>query len=482
MKFRWNPPIGGEWSAGDPPPIWIYAVLFFLLLCLFAGGTIAMWPHGKPVASDDFVRTALVAPFLLWVAISSTIYTWMYSSLAFEVAVKNTARWHVLTRWQRKVRAGVAVLDSVVLTQVPDLAERMLKLEGDPPDNPGKVMRLDSVDEVEDALRERAMLERLLTPLTVRLARAARGDSFDIVIQCERAESSLQVQAAWEQLQLPGRPRIRWLGNDQDPGFADIWFEDDRHVPYAYGSSAPDRTPKYRLVLAWHLNEAGPDSQPHTSEAAVALLLGSPALMQEKPELKRQAWLLRQIVSDADEVDKALALLLGAEQVPRERIHHFWYSRLKGLAQHATLGAVRDNELKVEEHALDPAMGPQAPVARWVLQALAAKMAHFGQGAQLVALPRANGVALNIVVKDAPAANVPWKAEYEYNIFAWADLLVCMSLWAFVIMVSPDKTWGTFETVFTVAIVVAVLLIFAWRIYLGPRIYTDYVWLKYGSP
>lgn len=329
MKFRWNPPIGGEWSAGDPPPIWIYAVLFFLLLCLFAGGTIAMWPHGKPVASDDFVRTALVAPFLLWVAISSTIYTWMYSSLAFEVAVKNTARWHVLTRWQRKVRAGVAVLDSVVLTQVPDLAERMLKLEGDPPDNPGKVMRLDSVDEVEDALRERAMLERLLTPLTVRLARAARGDS-------------------------------------------------------------------------------------------------------------------------------------------------------KGLAQHATLGAVRDTELKVEEHALDPAMGPQAPVARWVLQALAAKMAHFGQGAQLVALPRANGVALNIVVKDAPAANVPWKAEYEYNIFAWADLLVCMSLWAFVIMVSPDKTWGTFETVFTVAIVVAVLLIFAWRIYLGPRIYTDYVWLKYG--
>ncbi|MCW3589234.1 hypothetical protein K6Y78_40260, partial [Burkholderia cenocepacia] len=111
-----------------------------------------------------------------------------------------------------------------------------------------------------------------------------------------------------------------------------------------------------------------------------------------------------------DEVEKALARLLAAEQVPRERIRHFWYSRLKGLALHATLGAVKDTELKVEQHALDSATGPQAPVARWLLQALAAKMAHFGQGAQLVALPRPDGVVLNIVVKDKPAVDVPWKS------------------------------------------------------------------------
>ncbi|WP_236001789.1 hypothetical protein [Paraburkholderia elongata] len=117
---------------------------------------------------------------------------------------------------------------------------------------------------------------------------------------------------------------------------------------------------------------------------------------------------MRQIVADADQVDKSLALLLRAEQVARERIRHFWHSRLNGLSQHATLGAVRETDLKVEEHAVDPAIGPQAPVARWILPALAAKMAHFGQGAQLVALPHEKGVALNLVVKEPTPVDVPW--------------------------------------------------------------------------
>lgn len=209
------------------------------------------------------------------------------------------------------------------------------------------------------------------------------------------------------------------------------------------------------------------------------LLLGSAALIQGNPALKRQAWLLRQIDADADEVDKALGLLLRAEQVPTERVHHFWYSRLKGLAQHATLGAVRDSALKVQEHALDPAIGPQAPVARWLLQALAAKMAHFGQGAQLVALPRKNGVALNLVVKDSPAVNVPRKTEYDYSLMPLGEILACFASWAFLILISPDKTWDTLETVFTALFIVVALGSIGARIF-AARFHADTVWRKYG--
>jgi hypothetical protein len=480
MKFRWTRPIRDEWSVDAPPPVWLYVALFFLITCVFLGGTIVTWPPGKPVASEDFARTALAAPFTLWIAVSFVLYAALYDNRAFEASVKNVARWHLLARWQRQVRAGLAILDSVVLVPEPDLAERMLKLEGSPPDNPGKVMRLDDVDGNDGESRERAVIEKLLTPLAARFARETRDHSFDIVIQCERAESALLVQTVWAQLQLPGRPRIRRLSNDENPGFANIWFDDDKYAPQAFSAFTLDRTPEYRLVLAWHLHDASPDVQPDASEAAVALLLGSSALMREKPELKCQAWLLRQIVADADQVDKALALLLGAEQVPRKRIRHLWHSRLKGLARHATLGAVRDADLKVETHALDPAIGPQAPVARWILQALAVKMAQFGQGAQLVAVPGAHGVALNVVVKDAPAVDVPWKPEYEYSLFPWAELVSYMSLWTFLVLMSPNKTWGTFESVFTGAIAVLALLGIAWRIFLGPRIYTDYVWREFG--
>ncbi len=481
MKFPWAPPAHGEWSAGKPPPVWLYVALFVLIECGFLAGTVAVWPHGKPMASEDFVRTALAAPFALWIAVSFVLYASIYDSRAFEAAVKNAARWHLLTGWQRNVRSGVAVLDSVILVPEPNLAERMLKLEGSPPENPGRAMRLDGIEGADGVSRARAVIEKLLTPLAARLGQATRSGSFDIAMQCEHAESYVDVQAVWAQLQLPGKPRIRWLSDDKDPGLADIWFEDDTGAPYAE-AFAPARNPKYRLMLAWHLNDAASDSdvQPDTSEAAVALLFGSPELVREKPQLKCQAWLFRQIVADADEVDKALTRLLGAEQVPRKRIHHFWYSRLKGLALHTTLGAVKDAELKLEKHALDQAIGPQAPAARWLLQALAAKMAHFGQGAQLVALPRPNGVALNVVVKDKPVVDVPWKSQYEYALFPWAELSGFMGLWTFLILMSPNHAWSTFETVFTIAIGVFVLLSFAWRLFWGPRLYTNDVLREHG--
>ena len=374
---------------------------------------------------------------------------------------------------------GVAILDSVIFTPEPDLAERMLKLEGSPPENPGKVMRLADVVATDGMSRVQALAEGLLSPLVSRLARVARSDSFELVIQCEHAESSASVLAAWEKLELPEKPRIRSISNDRAPGFADIWFEDEQQVPYAYASYTVDKTPKYRLLLAWHLNDHGPDATAVTSEAAVALLFGSAALLQEKPGIKPQAWLLRQIIADADQTDHSLTLLLRAAQVPPERIRHFWHSRLKGLAQHATLGAVRDTELKVEEHALDRAIGPQAPVARWVLQALAAKMAHFGQGPQLIASPQKNGISLNVVAKAPAPVDVPWKSEYRRNTFPAGEISVCALTWLLVILLAPNKTWSLFETVFTCIVIVVVLLVIAWRLF-AIRLFTDAVWREYG--
>ncbi|HEY2021730.1 hypothetical protein [Paraburkholderia sp.] len=59
----------------------------------------------------------------------------------------------------------MALLDSVILTPEPDLAERMLALEGTPPENPGKVMALGSIDAAEvGALASFWMVSMLLSP------------------------------------------------------------------------------------------------------------------------------------------------------------------------------------------------------------------------------------------------------------------------------------------------------------------------------
>lgn len=479
MKFRWDQRVPPEWQHPKPPPVWVYLVLFLVIEGVCLAYTVMTWPAGKPVGSPEFTRSALAVPFTFWLTICAALYSSFYDGLAFEAAVRNAARWHMLVRWQRLSRAGMAVLDSVILTPEADLAERMLKLEGSPPENPGKVMLLGGLDATHVASRVSSLLETLLTPLAARLAEASRSNSFEIVMQCDRQEWSTDVKAVWERLKLPGRPRVRWIDNDRNVNFAENWFTGKSDSPFASSHYAVDGTPKYRLVVAWHLNDDAPGIAPATSEAAVALLLGSRALVQEKPELKRQAWLLRQVVGEADQVDRSLALLLNAAQAPRERIRHFWHSRLKGLAQHATLGAVRDADLKIEAHALDPAIGPQAPVARWVLQALAGKMALYGQGAQLVALPHEEGVALNLVVKELPSVDAPWKTDYEYNLFAAVELVGCVAMWVFGMLLSPDNAWGTFETVFTSVMVVVVILCGVWRI-LAQRVYADDVWRQYG--
>ncbi|NML30088.1 hypothetical protein [Paraburkholderia antibiotica] len=459
MSFRWNPQFPSERAAYEPLSLWFY----FLLYVIVEGCALVMvvpdLPKHGSIPWDTVLRYAVALPFFCWLMLSCTAHWFSYDIPATQAAEHNSERWHQMTRWQQQSRSGMAVLDSVILTPEPDLAERMLALEGTPPENPGRVMALGDIVAADDGSRLTRLLDALLAPLAARLAQAAKGESFEIVIQCDHEALSSEVQEAWSRLELPGKPVVRWLDNTRSPGFADMWFESETRR-YWYEQ---DRTPKYRLMMAWHLNKSGPDAEHKDSEAAVALLLGSRELMSGKPDLKHQAWLLRQITGDADRVDESLALLLKAGQVPAERIRHFWYSRLKGLAQHATLGAIRESGLKLQAHALDPAIGPQAPVARWVIQALAAKMAYFGQGPQLIALPHELGVALNLVVKEPAPVDVPWKEEYDYFRVLGPEFGALTSFWIVSMLLSPDKGWSSTDTLVTCLIILLIVVFFFLR-------------------
>jgi hypothetical protein len=417
MNFRWDQPMVAERDTGTPPPLWVYVVALLVVECIVLGLTVATWPAGKPVASWAFLRGVLLVGPVFWGALCAFIYHSAHGQYAFETAVINQEGWRLRTSWQRRGHSGVGVVDSVILAPEPDLAERMLGLDGTPPQNSGKVMPLDGPDDKEAESRLHAVLERLLAPLAPKLVGAMKSRSFLLFMQGDRDESSEVINAVWTKLELPGFPRIVRMNADTEPKFAEKWFP-------------ADSDPYYRLVLAWHLNDRGPDVPKECSEFAVALLLASHDFLYEKRDkIKAQAWLLRGIETEADQVEDALTSLLRAEQVETKRIRNFWHSRLKGLAQHATLGAVKESGLEISTHALDIAIGPQAPASRWLVYALAAKMAHFGQGAQLVALPGEKGVTLNLAARQPQQTNAPWKDSYGYSLFPTAEaLFVCLVL------------------------------------------------------
>ncbi|WP_250500184.1 hypothetical protein [Caballeronia sp. GAWG1-5s-s] len=440
MAFRWNQVIPEEEEIGDPPPIWIYLVLFVVVECVALAITVVSWPTGKPVASFDFLRGILLIGPLFWGSLSSSIYHICHGAHAFDTAVINHEAWQLRRSWQRNGRSGMAVLDSVILAPEPDLGERMLGLDGTPPHNPGKVMTIE-VDDTGAESRLHAVLKQLLRPLISKLAKAMKSDSFQLIMQGDRDESSDVVLAVWKMLELPGSPRVVIMPAHTAPKFADEWF-------------AADGDPSYRLVLAWHLHDTD-DPSSESSEFAVALLLTSHENWWNlRDKLKPQSWLLRGIEAEAAEVGDALTALLAAEQVETKRIRNFWHSRLRGIAQHATLGAVRDSGLEVSTHVLDAAIGPQAPASRWLMYALAAKMAHFGQGAQLVALPAEIGVTLSLAARALRGVNAPWKDSYAYSLVPVAEIVSVTFGIAGILLLDARDGWKTLDTALLTAAVI----------------------------
>jgi hypothetical protein len=441
MTFRWNQVIPDEKDVGKPPPIWVYIVILIIVECIALALTVVTWPKDKPVASIEFLRGILLIGPLFWGALCAFVYHTFHGAYAFDAAVANHAGWQLRRSWQQDGCSGVAVLDSVVLAPEPELGERMLGLDGTPPRNPGKVMAID-VNETEAESRLHAVLERLLVPLAPKLSGAMNSNSFQLMMQGDRDESSDIIHAVWKKLELPGAPGIVLMQASMEPKFAEKWFP-------------ADRDPSYRLVLAWHLNDDR-DAQEDCSEFAVAMLLASHQhWWNQRDRLKPQAWLLRGIEARADQVEEALTLLIKGEQVETKRIRGFWHSRLKGVAQHATLGAVRESGLEVSTHALDRAVGPQAPASRWLLYALAAKMAHFGQGAQLMALPGDRGVTLSLAARELRERDAPWKDSYAYSFVPVAEVTLTTFSIAGVLLLGAHEGWNSISTV---GVIIAVVL------------------------
>lgn len=398
MSLDWEMPEPPEVSPGEPPPLWVYVVLFVVIQVAGIALTVFGWPKGQPTMTSAFWVQILVLPLLVWLGISGIIYR------GYEEARNEALWWNHFRRerdayWRRWAHTHLVLVDSVVLTPEDDLAERMLGLEGAAPQNPGKVLVLPGVDSASGQSRLEQVFAQLLVPLTGVLNECVPTGTFEILLQSGGEAHAIELQRTWRKLGLPGDPKIAWLPADADFPMAEHWFNEQK-------------MPNYRLVLACQLHDG--DDAPSSSELAAALLLSTPAMLSEvkarlksRFKLKPQAYLFRPITAESDAVDTALETLLHAGQVPRGKLKHVWFSRLDKLIKHATTTAARDTGLTVAMHDVDRAIGKPGPVNGWLLPALAAQMVQHGQGAQLLAIPYRRGVALSIVAaQPAPAVRI----------------------------------------------------------------------------
>lgn len=382
MSPTWKMLNAQEQEPGKPPSIWWYAVGFVVMLIVGIAIGVSTWDEAGRAITGGFLIPALVLPLLIWGAFCGVVYSF------HEFETERVDYWNFLCRlalatWQESARRHIAVIDSAALTPEPELAERMLGLEGSAPMNPGKTMALPEMEVPTGASRLGLIIEQLIRPLAGRISQITRTNTFEVLLQSADEHDLYELQAAWKNLNLPNHACIGWIPLDAKQTKIEHWFDDERQCDF-------------KLVIACQLH-AG-QHEPSCSEAAVALLLASGnTVKKSSTNLKPQARLFRPISTPPASVLDALETLLAAEQTPRPRIGHLWLSGLPRQGHHATTAAVKATGLDVSTHDIDHAIGQAGPMNALLLLALAAQMVEHGQGAQLVASPCGEGVLMNLV-------------------------------------------------------------------------------------
>jgi len=416
MSWHWNMPTIDPVPEPEPPPIWIFVVLYFLIEV--PGFLIALthWPTDKSLVSGDFFANAFFLPLTVYAGLCMAVLSVAYAIPSNAASWWNEMRMWRSYHWLNWTRHHVAVVDSVVLTPENELAERMLGLEGAAPVNPDKILTLD-VDVPEGASRMVPVLERLLTPLLPAVGRFIQTGGIEIVLQSERERDLTDLTRVMRKLGLP--EQLAATSPSMVAPMDALW-DGDKPLSGA------------RLVLACQL-QAGED-EPSSSELTVALLLAAPdALVRARLPIKPQAYLCRAIMAESDGLETALATLLGADQVPPRRIKHFWFSHLNKLMRHAITTAIKDASLNVATQDIDRAVGKPGHANGWLAQALAAQMVHHGQGAQLIATPCKTGVALNVAGPQPAVAKPPKAPETISGSTIWACGMMCILLFLFIL-------------------------------------------------
>lgn len=419
MKMKWTVSDVAEYQYGKPPSIWWYVIAFVVIQVAGIVITVLNWEQGKSMISGAFFGRAVLIPLLLWGGISA----WIYSR--YEDWVARVDWWNHLCRLHHARRrewtcAHVAILGSVVLTPEPDLAERLLGLEGRAPMNPGKIMALPELVVSAGVSRMAQVIEQLIKPFTAHISNLADTCVFDVILHSDDPQHVAELRAVWRKLGLSDLADLRWAPFDGKVDQMEQWFD-------------PGLKSGFQLVMCCQLHAEG--KEPSCSEVAVAMLLAPPAVVSAfKGKLKPQARLFRPISAPSDSVADALESLLSAEQTARARIRHGWSSGLSRQCRHATSGAIKDAGLNLAEHDLDGAIGEPGPVSAWLLLALAAQMVEHGQGAQLVASPQGQDVTLNLVgTRSTPVPRVDEASIRVLDVSSFIGMTCCVTMSMFLI-------------------------------------------------
>ncbi|WP_313083625.1 hypothetical protein [Atlantibacter sp.] len=406
---RWVIPGKNFYDKPDKFPfrLMVYVVIAIFLLCFgYNALTIPMDNKFGPQLLDNAGHVS-VSLSLFFISILVTLYHLQ----AFHYKFAEYIERYGMYQWKRWAINNLVLLDFSSITPVADLSLKMQKLEGEAPVSPATPLRIAVESEGIGDSRFKQLLIKLLEPLKGSLSRGHYP--FKIWIYTRGSEKSVRDELSSVLGQLVTSKHnigdIHFLETCPDYSLINKWIDEG--------------TRHNRLLIAIELHD---DEHQDFFESASAFVFTGQDLLLEND---KPMFLLRTMNTDSYHLDSIAQAYFSAEQVDVKKINRLWSSGLDKQAKLILYAAVDNAGTGVaagSRYELETVTGKASEVQKWMLLALAADAAKYGQGHQLITSSAVEQVCTGIVTFKHPGW---WRepTEFEATIY-WLSTALFLSL------------------------------------------------------
>lgn len=408
---KWQIPNKNPYEEPEKFPLNIILFISCVIFLFFITYNIFKWLQDNKVP-DDLIWNAIGIPSLIALAIWCVVVI-IYGVIYFPYYYASYLEQYGMNQLKNWAKRALPLLDYSSILPVPELALKIQKLEGEAPAGSATPLRIDiEVDSMDDA-RVDKVLRQLIEPLKNSLVSKYRP--FNTWLYVKGADDSIgnSFKAVLASLSIPNDKvgKINILHECPDYFLINEWI--DLNIS------------ENNFVITVELHD---ENDSDFFESANAFIFTNRELLENKDT---PLYLLRMMDSTPYYLDEIVSTYLSAQQVDVSKIKKLWFNSLDKQSKFVLFSGIESAKTSIladSRYELETVTGQSTEVQRWVILALAADAAKYGQGHQLFASTSADTIQSGIIAAKYPGC---WPAldKLDFHDY-WRIIKLCaIILW-----------------------------------------------------
>lgn len=372
--MKWRVPNIPEKALPKNFSIWVYLLVFVLSAIFFE--FIVLLINENSVLSNLLLGGfyLVIVPLFFSLSITGFIYSYYHSQLIealfFNLNIKNK-----LARWQIWARKSIGLVDYCYLTEIDNLALKVMGLEGSQPMNPDKVMPISVIHEMSSSPLF-YVFEKIIMPMKAKINSLSKIKV--LLNMTQSSEAAVMILANY------------CRSNHININESDIVLSDCIPSPEIIHEWIDTKYDESILMINLVYDVK---NQLSFSEYCCALLFSNVKKALNLSKLR----VFRPLKTELTDLSDDIGYLIKAEQVEKKRVNQLWTTSLSSSALNILKETFFDINGEIiiapnKVYPLDLNLGKLSESHAWLALALAADGVNQGQKGQMIASQGSNEI------------------------------------------------------------------------------------------